>query len=122
MCLTVSEKYEDASVQKGFKVVRRLDNKLVSVYFTTEYIVDVWLMSTNGRIVDSFGGAYSSGFHIFKTRTDAEYYLNHNLGSSTKYGIVECEYKDCVAKGYEQGFDCKLEIVVARRIKILCEQ
>jgi|Deesub1362A_J573_1020465.scaffolds.fasta_scaffold05460_10 hypothetical protein len=129
MCLTTIDSYDKIERVKtegtGYKWVAK--SSMSPVHYYTGMIANrtimlklgVWQKDSNTKfIVSSEGGAYQSGFHIFKSPEDAENWAAINGWLvHDEFLLVKVKYKEVVASGYQDG----IKVIVARKIKVIEE-
>jgi hypothetical protein len=156
MCLTSADEIFNppkAGVGTGWKIFGYKDDIDPTLKTTRLYgFNQCWIeYDRNGWFVDQHDetllvydthSPYSTGYHIFASKSDAESMLNHATAlrardiehgyaheSSLKYALLEVEYDDVVAIGHQTARhlilcndDRMLAVVVARKMKICQEE
>lgn len=124
MCLSTVDKDPKYRGKIGYKVVRDLDNGLVSEFShgiqRTNYPIGVWVTDQANYYINEPTVKYPTGFHIFSSLGMARAWSQGLMRR-----IVRVEFQDVVATGHQRfGFTagrCRhtARVIVARRIKVL---
>lgn len=132
MCLSFvfeTNKYPTLDEYIGYKVVEKLDDKILTPYYDYEIELNKWLIDKTEKTIGTelMGSqSYQAGFHIWATIDGAvanKKFLKDNACNRTQH-IYKVKYKKVIADGAQapgQSNDIFHRCFVAKEIMVLEE-